>query len=94
MLARHRRLFGFSALSSSDRASLLAHLLVEVEGCYGRWSVGGLAPLLHDLAARDVLRGASVDVGGVTGTAAGIAPDGRLVVETRDRPASSWRAAR
>ena len=69
--------------ASSDRASLLAHLLVEVEGCYGRWSVGGLAPLLHDLAARDVLRGASVDVGGVTGTAAGIAPDGRLVVETR-----------
>lgn len=64
------------------RAPLLAELLFELEQLYGHWLGGRLSELAGELASRDYLRGRHVTVGDVTGTAVGIAPDGRLEVET------------
>ncbi len=63
-----------------DRALLLTELLERLEARYDAWLADGLAPLLPELERRDALRGREVSVGGVTGTAAGIALDGRLRV--------------
>ncbi len=63
-----------------DRAELLAALLEILEHRYDAWRRSGLAPLLDELEARNVLRGQFVEVGGVAGVAGPIAPDGRLVV--------------
>lgn len=65
-----------------DRAPILAHLLLELEGRYDAWSAGGLDAVYEDLGARDFLRGRRVSVDGVPGLAHMIARDGRLEVET------------
>ncbi|HEY7179717.1 MAG TPA: biotin--[acetyl-CoA-carboxylase] ligase [Gaiella sp.] len=67
-----------------ERAELLVTLLERLEARYDLWLAEGLAPLLPELERRDVLRGSVVTVGGVTGTADGIAPDGRLRVARAD----------
>ncbi|MEZ5100470.1 MAG: biotin--[acetyl-CoA-carboxylase] ligase [Thermoleophilia bacterium] len=63
-----------------DRASVLARLLVELEAGYETWLADGLEPLVPELAARDVLLGVEVQLGDAVGRAAGIAPDGRLIL--------------
>ena len=55
-------------------------LLDDLERRYDTWLRDGLGPLVPELEARDALRGRPVAAGGVTGVAAGIAPDGRLRV--------------
>ena len=67
-----------------DRALVLVELLSRLEASYDAWLASGLAPLLPELERRDALRGREVTVGGVTGMAAGIAPDGRLRVVGAD----------
>ena len=67
-----------------DRALVLVELLARLEANYDAWLASGLAPLLPELEHRDALRGREVTVGEVTGTAAGIAPDGRLRVVGAD----------
>ena len=61
-----------------DRGELLVALLARLEARYDTWRDAGIAPLLPQLDRRDALRGRIVTVGDVTGTAAGLAPDGRL----------------
>jgi len=67
-----------------DRATLLVGLLERLDTHYDAWLAGGLEPLLPALERRDALRGSVVTVGEVTGTARGIAPDGRLRVRSTD----------
>lgn len=67
-----------------DRAVLLGALLEILEHRYDTWCRSGLAPLLDELEARNVLRGLEVVTGGVAGVAGPIAPDGRLTVERAD----------
>ena len=67
-----------------DRALVLVELLARLEASYDAWLASGLAPLLAELERRDALRGRDVTVGDVSGTAAGIAPDGRLRVVGAD----------
>lgn len=67
-----------------DRAELLVSLLEIFEHRYDTWCRSGLAPLLDELEARSVLRGTRVRVGNETGTAGGIAPDGRLTLRRDD----------
>ena len=68
--------------SRRDRALLLADLLLELERFYDRWLGNGLDALLPELTVRDFLRGRRVTVGGTSGTAVGIAADGRLEIDT------------
>jgi BirA family biotin operon repressor/biotin-[acetyl-CoA-carboxylase] ligase len=63
-----------------DRAALLASLLEILEHRYDAWRRSGLAPLLDELEARNVLRGREVRIAGEVGTAGRIAPDGRLTL--------------
>jgi BirA family transcriptional regulator, biotin operon repressor / biotin---[acetyl-CoA-carboxylase] ligase len=67
-----------------DRAALLVALLDDLERRYDAWLRDGLGPLVPELEARDALCGRPVEAGGVTGVAAGIAPDGRLRVVAED----------
>ncbi len=67
-----------------DRALVLVDLLARLEASYDAWLASGLAPLLPELERREALQGSEVTVGGATGTAAGIAPDGRLRVVGAD----------
>ena len=67
-----------------ERAALLVALLDHLERRYDAWLRDGLGPLVPELEARDALRGSPVEAGGVTGVAAGIAPDGRLRVVAED----------
>jgi BirA family biotin operon repressor/biotin-[acetyl-CoA-carboxylase] ligase len=67
-----------------DRAPILADLLGDLEDAYETWREHGLGALGEELAARDFLRGRRVEVEGVEGVAAGIAPAGELIVETDD----------
>ena len=67
-----------------DRAELLASLLEILEHRYDTWRSSGLAPLLDELEARNVLRGAHVTIGGESGNAGRIAPDGRLTLHRDD----------
>lgn len=67
-----------------DRALVLVELLARLEVNHDSWLASGLAALLPELDPRDALRGLQVTVGGVTGTAAGIARDGRLRVAGAD----------
>ena len=66
--------------TAPDRAALLASLLEILEHRYDAWRRSGLAPLLDELEARNVLRGQRVEVGGQRGVAGTIAPDGRLTL--------------
>jgi BirA family biotin operon repressor/biotin-[acetyl-CoA-carboxylase] ligase len=65
-----------------DRAPLLADLLAVLEAAYDRWAQHGLAAFAEELERRDALRGRAVEIDGLRGVAAGIAPDGELVLET------------
>jgi BirA family biotin operon repressor/biotin-[acetyl-CoA-carboxylase] ligase len=67
-----------------DRALLLVDLLERLEARYDAWGEDGLTPLLPELERRDALRGRAITVGRVSGTANGIAPDGRLRVAAAD----------
>jgi BirA family biotin operon repressor/biotin-[acetyl-CoA-carboxylase] ligase len=67
-----------------DRADLLARLLVELQHRYDEWIDLGLGLFVPELERRDALRGRVVTIGDVSGTAAGIAPDGRLRVRDED----------
>jgi len=63
-----------------DRGLVLAEVLAGLERRYEDWLAGGLPALIGDLEARNAVRGARVRAGDRVGTAAEIAPDGRLVV--------------
>ena len=67
-----------------DRAALLVELLARLQRRYDEWLDLGLALFVPDLTRRDALRGLAVRVGGVSGTAAGIAADGRLRIRAKD----------
>jgi len=64
-----------------DRDGVLAALLERLDRRYEEWKAAGLDALLADLVARDGLRGRPIAVEGVSGRAAGIDPDGRLLLE-------------
>ena len=76
-------LFG-SATPAPDRAALLASLLEILEHRYDAWCRSGLAAMLDEIEARNVLRGRRVEVGGERGVAGTIAPDGRLTLVRDD----------
>jgi len=63
-----------------DRGAVLATVLGELERRYETWLTGGLVALGAELEARNALRGRRVRADGRIGTAAEIAPDGRLTV--------------
>ncbi|MGH3071059.1 MAG: biotin--[acetyl-CoA-carboxylase] ligase [Gaiellaceae bacterium] len=63
-----------------DRDEVLAALLERLDSSYASWRDGGLDALYDAVAARDFLRGRSVSVDGVAGTARAIARDGRLEI--------------
>jgi BirA family biotin operon repressor/biotin-[acetyl-CoA-carboxylase] ligase len=65
-----------------ERAPILASLLARLEARYDEWVREGLRALLPALASRDALRGRTVAAGRVRGVALGVAPDGRLELET------------
>jgi len=67
-----------------DRAGLLAELLSRLEQRYDTWLDAGLPALLPELERRDALCGSVVGIGDVTGTAVGIAEDGRLRIRLPD----------
>jgi BirA family biotin operon repressor/biotin-[acetyl-CoA-carboxylase] ligase len=67
-----------------DRTELLATLLEVLEHRYDAWRGSGLAPMLDELEARNVLRGRRVEVGGEHGVAEHIAGDGRLALRRSD----------
>lgn len=67
-----------------DRAVLLVKILEGLQHRYGEWIDLGLGLFVPELEQRDALRGRAVTVGSVSGTAAGIAPDGRLRVRSED----------
>jgi BirA family biotin operon repressor/biotin-[acetyl-CoA-carboxylase] ligase len=67
-----------------DRASLAAALLAAIGAAADRFVALGLTPFMCDLAARDVLKGSRVDVGGVSGVADGIDVEGRLLIRRDD----------
>ena len=59
---------------------VLAEVLFDLERRYEDWLAGGLPALADDLEARNAVRGSRVRAGDRVGTAAEIAPDGRLTV--------------
>jgi len=63
-----------------DVDALLDEVLTALDALYATWRREGLAALHERIVARDALRGRDVTVGDVSGTAAGIAADGRLQV--------------
>jgi len=67
---------------AQDRLTLLVALLASLESRYETWLAAALAPLLPELERRDALRGKAVTIGSHTGTAGGIASDGRLRILT------------
>ena len=74
-----------------DRPALLANLLNVFEPLYERWlAAPDLSPLVPFLEERSALRNREVVVtnvrGKIRGRAGGIAPDGSLVLETRNGP--------
>lgn len=67
-----------------DRAAILVGLLERLEAGYDAWLAHGLLGLVPELERRDALRGSAVSVGRVSGTANGIAADGRLRIVGAD----------
>jgi BirA family transcriptional regulator, biotin operon repressor / biotin---[acetyl-CoA-carboxylase] ligase len=65
-----------------DLDALLAALLARLEAAYGSWLTGGLPALHAEIAARDMLAGRAVTVGGRSGRALGIDEDGRLRLDS------------
>lgn len=68
--------------SDVDRNVLVAHLADGVRRAFDVFEARGLAAFHARIAARDVLRGRTVAVEGVSGHAVGIAPAGALLVDT------------
>jgi BirA family biotin operon repressor/biotin-[acetyl-CoA-carboxylase] ligase len=66
---------------SHDRAAVLDELVAALQTRYADWVEGGLAAVYEALSSRDALRGRRVDVGGASGIARRIDPEGRLEVE-------------
>ncbi|WP_437993515.1 biotin--[acetyl-CoA-carboxylase] ligase [Sorangium sp. So ce145] len=66
------------------RERLAAELLQAIGDAAARFEAGELAPFAEDLARMDWLRGRRVEVGGVVGVAAGIDPEGHLLVRGAD----------
>ncbi|WP_437839031.1 biotin--[acetyl-CoA-carboxylase] ligase [Sorangium sp. So ce1153] len=66
------------------RELLAAELLQALGDAAARFEAGRLAPFAEDLARLDWLRGRRVDVAGVTGVAAGIDPEGHLLIHGAD----------
>ena len=71
-----------------DRMDVLSRILASLDTAYTRWLADGFADLLPDLLPRDALLGKRITVdrgsGPVSGTAAGIAPDGALILAHDD----------
>ncbi|MCC6213782.1 MAG: biotin--[acetyl-CoA-carboxylase] ligase [Polyangiaceae bacterium] len=65
-----------------EREALLAEVLAALERRVAVWEAQGLEASRAELAAADALRGEAVTVEGVSGIAAGIAPDGALLIAT------------
>jgi BirA family transcriptional regulator, biotin operon repressor / biotin---[acetyl-CoA-carboxylase] ligase len=63
-----------------DRATLAAELLAALGDAISRFERERLQGFAAALARRDALRGRRVAVGGISGTAAGIDAEGRLVI--------------
>jgi BirA family transcriptional regulator, biotin operon repressor / biotin---[acetyl-CoA-carboxylase] ligase len=64
-----------------ERAPVAATVIDRLELHYERWREGGLDAIYDFLGARDFLRGRHVSIDGASGTAIGIARDGRLEIE-------------
>ena len=69
--------------ATSEREVVLAALLERLGERYEQWHLGGLDSLYEALAARDLLRGRRVSVGGESRVANGIDREGRLLVGCR-----------
>lgn len=71
-----------------SRAAVLAAILNRFEPLYDRWCAEGFGPLIAAVAARDALLGnvVTLEQGGrrLEGRAAGLLPDGALLLETAD----------
>lgn len=66
------------------REALAAALVLAIEEATARFEAGRLSPFEGELARLDGLRGRRVAIGDVTGTAAGIDGEGRLLVRGDD----------
>lgn len=66
------------------RELLAAELLQAIGDAAARFEAGKLAPFAEDLARMDWLRGRRVEVAGVAGIAAGIDPEGHLLIRGED----------
>lgn len=73
-----------------SRAAVLAAILNQLEPLYDAWLADGLAPLQEELNRADLLRGRAITLSQgprlLHGTAAGIAPDGALLLAGADGP--------
>ncbi len=71
-----------------DREEVLGTILRSLEETYCRWLDNGFPTLLEDIARHDILRGQPIAIdrgaGLLSGTAAGIAADGALLVRRAD----------
>ena len=63
-----------------DRSTLAAELILAIDAAVRRFEQQRLAGFVEAIARRDALRGQTVDVAGVRGTAVGIDAEGRLLV--------------
>lgn len=70
--------------AEAPREALAADLITALGDAVARFEADNLAPFAADLARRDWLRGRPVRVGDVAGIAAGIDPEGRLLVQADD----------
>ncbi|XXX80566.1 biotin--[acetyl-CoA-carboxylase] ligase [Sorangium sp. So ce134] len=66
------------------RELLAAELLQAIGDAAARFEAGRLAPFAEDLARMDWLRGRRVEIAGVAGVAAGIDPEGHLLIRGED----------
>lgn len=63
-----------------ERASIAAELIAAFDATIARYEVDRLASFMEDIARLDLLRGRRVTVAGVSGVAAGVDAEGRLLV--------------
>ncbi|WP_437817957.1 biotin--[acetyl-CoA-carboxylase] ligase [Sorangium sp. So ce1078] len=71
-------------IADVPRELLAAELLQAIGDVAARFEAGKLAPFAEDLARIDWLRGRRVEVAGVAGVAAGIDPEGHLLIRGED----------
>lgn len=76
------------------RAEVLATLLNELEPLYRLWIREGLSPFQDELNRADLLKGREITLSQgpriLSGTAAGLAPDGSLLLKTADETLSVY----